>query len=68
VAKELDVRLHEKLNGTDSAVVLVLQGGQTVLEWSHGRVRSNVSEKEDARKVDANTIWRIASITKVVSL
>jgi CubicO group peptidase (beta-lactamase class C family) len=63
--KELSTRLHQKLNGTDSAVILVLHGGQTVLEWSHGRIRSNVSAEQDERKVGPDTIWRVASITKV---
>lgn len=63
--KELSKRLEGKLNGTDSAVVMVLHGGETVLEWSHGRIKSNESAKEDDRKVGPDTIWRIASITKV---
>jgi len=67
VGKELSKRLEGKLDGTDSAVVIVVHGGQTILEWSHGRIRSNVSEKEDDRKVGADTIWRVASITKVFS-
>lgn len=53
------------MSGTDSAVVLVLHGGETVLEWSHGRIKNNESAKEDDRKVGPDTIWRIASITKV---
>jgi CubicO group peptidase (beta-lactamase class C family) len=65
--KELDRRVREKLKGTESAVVLVVHGGSTILEWSHGRVRSNVSSEEDDRKVDADTIWRVASITKVIT-
>ena len=65
VENELSKRLHAKLNGTDSAIVLVLHGGQTILEWSHGRLRSNVSADHDDRKVGPNTIWRVASITKV---
>ena len=64
-SKELSDRLNTKLFGIDSAVVIVVHGGQNILEWSHGRIRSNVSQKEDSRKADANTIWRIASITKV---
>ena len=46
-------------------MVIVLHGGQTVFEWSHGRIRSNVTKEEDNRKVGPDTIWRIASITKV---
>ena len=63
--KELSNRLQDKLNGTDSALVLVLHGGETVLEWSHGRIKSNESIKDDDRKVGPDTIWRVASITKV---
>jgi CubicO group peptidase (beta-lactamase class C family) len=64
--KELSSRLHNKLNGTDSAVILVLHGDNTLLEWSHGRIRSNVSAEDDDRKVGPDTIWRVASITKVL--
>ena len=64
--KELSKRLHEKLNGTDSALVIVLHGGETVLEWSHGRIKSNESAKDDDRNVGTDTIWRVASITKVI--
>jgi len=63
--KELSKRLEDTLNGTDSALVLVLHGGETVLEWSHGRIKSNESIKHDDRKVGPDTIWRVASITKV---
>ena len=63
--KELSSRLHGKLKETDSAVVIVVHGGQTILEWSHGRIRSNVSAEDDDRKVGLDTIWRVASITKV---
>ena len=63
--KELSNRLQDKLNRTDSALVLVLHGGETVLEWSHGRIKSNESIKDDDRKVGPDTIWRVASITKV---
>lgn len=64
--KELAHRLEGNFNETDSAVLLVLHGGEVVVEWSYGRIRSNLSAEEDDRKVDANTIWRVASITKVV--
>lgn len=63
--KKLSRRLHRKLKGTDSAVVIVVHGGQTILEWFHGRIRSNVSAEHDDRKVGPDTIWRVASITKV---
>jgi CubicO group peptidase (beta-lactamase class C family) len=43
-----------------------VHGGQTLLEWSHGRIRSNVSAEDDDRKVGSDTIWRVASITKVI--
>ena len=66
--EELSERLHDKLNDTDSAVVIAIHGGQTILEWTHGRIRSNVSEEEDNRKVNADTIWRVASITKVFTV
>lgn len=46
-------------------MVMVLHGGETVLEWSHGRIKSNESVKQDDRKVGPDTIWRVASITKV---
>jgi CubicO group peptidase (beta-lactamase class C family) len=38
------------------------------VEWSHGRIKSNESIKKDDRKVGPDTIWRIASITKVWTL
>jgi Beta-lactamase len=66
--KELSSRLQGKLEGTDSAVIIVVHGGQNILEWSYGRIRSNVSEKLDNRKVGPDTIWRVASITKVDTL
>jgi CubicO group peptidase (beta-lactamase class C family) len=62
---DLAQHLEGKLAGTDSAVVIVLHAGQTLLEWTHGRIRSNVTAEKDARQVDADTIWRVASITKV---
>jgi len=64
--KELSEVLHSKLSETDSAVIVVVHGGQTLLEWSHGRIRSNVSAGDDDRKVGTDTIWRVASITKVL--
>lgn len=63
--QELSEILHDKLGETDSAVIAVVHGGQTLLEWSHGRIRSNVSAADDDRKVGSDTIWRVASITKV---
>jgi CubicO group peptidase (beta-lactamase class C family) len=66
--EELSGVLQAKLDGTDSAVIIAIHGGQTILEWTHGRIRSNVSAKEDGRKVDADTIWRVASITKVFTV
>ena len=63
--KELSEVLLDKLGDTDSAVIVVVHDGQTLLEWSHGRIRSNVSAEDDNRKVGADTIWRVASITKV---
>lgn len=63
--KELAKRLQGVLNGADGAVVIVVHGGQTLLEWTYGRIRSNESVADDNRKVTADTIWRIASITKV---
>jgi Beta-lactamase len=66
--KELSELLHSKLSETDSAVIAVVHGGQTILEWSYGRIRSNLSAEEDDRKVGADTIWRVASITKVIEL
>lgn len=65
VKRKFNAHLEDKLNGTDSAVVIVLHAGETILEWTYGRIRSNVTEEEDSRKVDADTIWRVASITKV---
>ena len=64
--KELSELLRSKLSETDSAVIVVVHGGQTLLEWSHGRIRSNVSDEDDDRKVGTDTIWRVASITKVL--
>ena len=63
--QELQKSLYDKLGGIDSAVILVVHGGGNILEWSHGRIRSNVTAKEDDRKVGPDTIWRVASITKV---
>lgn len=64
--QELSEVLHDKLDETDSAVVIVVHNGLTLLEWSHGRIRSNVSAEDDDRKVGPDTIWRVASITKVI--
>jgi len=63
--KELSDTLKHQLDGINSAVVIVVHGGTNILEWSHGRIRSNITEKEDNRKVGPDTIWRVASITKV---
>ena len=63
--KELSETLEHQLDGINSAVVIVVHGGENIVEWSHGRIRSNVTEKEDNRKVGPETIWRVASITKV---